>query len=290
MNIEHMRAFIEIAASGSFLLAAKKLHVTQSTISARIKALEEHLNRQLFVRKRNGAELTGAGIHFHRHALTTVRSWDRARQEIALPDELNAIVNLGVQLNHWDRIAAPWLIWMEKNAPHLATHVLSDYSDTLMQRLRDGLLDLAILYDPQQRTELVIEPYLTEKLILVSTTPREVTSGRIDGYVFVDWGDSFRTQHALAFPNVSTPKLSVGLGSVGLEHILKNGGSGYFIEENVKPLIKEGRLYRVKKAPVFKRPTYLVYQDSPNDQKTLETAIMGLRSFLPTPQKKNQEL
>ena len=100
MNIEHMRAFIEIAASGSFLLAAKKLHVTQSTISARIKALEEHLNRQLFVRKRNGAELTGAGIHFHRHALTTVRSWDRARQEIALPDELNAIVNLGVQLNH----------------------------------------------------------------------------------------------------------------------------------------------------------------------------------------------
>ena len=172
----------------------------------------------------------------------------------------------------------------------MATHVLSDYSDTLMQRLRDGLLDLAILYDPQQRTELVIEPYLTEKLILVSTTPREVTSGRIDGYVFVDWGDSFRTQHALAFPNVSTPKLSVGLGSVGLDHILKNGGSGYFIEENVKPLIKEGRLYRVKKAPVFKRPTYLVYQDSPNDQKTLETAIMGLRSFLPTFQKKNPEL
>ncbi|MTI09852.1 LysR family transcriptional regulator [Curvivirga aplysinae] len=281
MNIEHMRAFLEVAATGSFQLAADKLHVTQSTISARIKALEERLNRQLFVRRRNGAELTAGGHHFHRHALTAVRSWDRARQEIALPDDMKAIVNLGVQLNHWDRIAAPWLNWMNSNASNLAAQIVSEYSEPLMHRLRDGLLDLAILYDPQQRPELVIESFLVEKLILISTTPRQVEAERVQGYIFVDWGDSFKAQHSLAFPNAPSPKLSVGIGSVGLNHILQHGGSGYFIEETVKPLIAEGRLFRVKDAPEFKRPTYLVYQDNPSDHDLLETAIKGLRSILP---------
>lgn len=281
MNIEHMRAFLEVSATGSFQLAAEKLNVTQSTISARIKSLEDRLNRQLFLRRRNGAELTAGGHHFHRHALTAVRSWDRARQEISLPEDLKAIVNLGVQLNHWDRIAAPWLNWMDVNAPDIATHILSEYSEPLMHRLRDGLLDLAILYDPQQRPELVIEPFLTESLVLVSTSQRVVEPYRVKGYVFVDWGDSFKAQHSLAYPEAPAPKLSVGIGSVGLSHILQNGGSGYFIEETVMPLIAEGRLTRVKDAPVFKRPTYLVYQDSPSDQELLTTAINGLKSILP---------
>lgn len=279
MNIEHMRAFLDVAATGSFQLAADKLHVTQSTISARIKALEERLNRPLFVRKRNGAELTAGGHHFHRYALTAVRAWERARQEIALPDDLKAIVNLGVQLNHWDRVAALWLSWMQANAPDIATHILSEYSEPLMHRLRDGLLDVAILYDPQQRAELTIEPYLTEKLVLISTSPREVEGARVPGYVFVDWGDTFRAQHSQAFPETPAPKLSVALGAIGLEHILKHGGSGYFMEETVSPLIAEGRLHRVANAPEFERPTYLVYQTEPIDEELQATAIAGLKSI-----------
>lgn len=277
MNIEHMRAFLEVTATGSFQLAADKLHVTQSTISARIKALEERLNRPLFIRRRNGAELTAGGHHFHRHALTAVRAWERARQEIALPEDLKAIVNLGIQLNHWDRIAAPWLSWMQTNAADVATHVTSEYSDTLMHKLRDGLLDLAILYDPQQRPELIIEPFLSDNLVLVSTTPRDVRSGRVPGYVFVDWGDTFRAQHSQAFPETPAPKLSVGLGTVGLRHILKHGGSGYFLEENVTPLIASGRLHRVANAPIFQRPTYLVYQENPIDEQLIDTALTGLK-------------
>lgn len=287
MNIEHMRAFLEVTATGSFQHAADKLHVTQSTVSARIKALEDRLNRQLFVRRKNGAELTAGGFHFHRHALTAVRSWDRARQEIALPEDLKAIVNLGIQLNHWDRVAAPWLHWMQLNAADIATHIFSDYSEPLMQKLRDGLLDLAILYDPQQRPTLTIERFLTENLILVSTSPRAAQPDHVTEYVFVDWGDSFKAQHSLAYPDAPSSKLSVGLGSVGLSHILQYGGSGYFIEETVKPLIAAGRLHRVSDAPVFQRPTYLVYQDSPTDHDLLETAIIGLKSILPEAPKAN---
>jgi hypothetical protein len=61
MNIEHMRTFLEVAATANFNRAAERLNVSQSTVSARIRALEQQLDRRLLVRARSGAELTAAG-------------------------------------------------------------------------------------------------------------------------------------------------------------------------------------------------------------------------------------
>lgn len=279
MNIEHLRTFLEIATSGSFQLAADKLYVTQSTVSARIKSLEEHLNRRLFNRNRNGAELTAGGHHFHRHALTVVRAWNRAKQEITLPEELRAVINLGIHLNHWDHIATNWLSWMQKQMPDIATHIVSEYSRPLMHLLRDGLLDIVILDIPQKFPGIVIEPFVSENLILVSTTPCSMASKGIKDYVFVDWGETFKEQHSVAFPEISMPKLSVGLSMVGLDHILNYGGSGYFLEQTVIPLIKEGRLYRVVNAPTFKRPIYIVYWEPRDSNELIISVVNGLKNI-----------
>ena len=58
MNIEHARTFLAVADTGSFVSAAERLHVTQSTVSARIRALEDLLGRPLFTRNKAGAVLT----------------------------------------------------------------------------------------------------------------------------------------------------------------------------------------------------------------------------------------
>ena len=279
MNIEHLRTFLEIETSGSFQLAAKKLHVTQSTVSARIKSLEEHLNRPLFNRNRNGAKLTVGGRHFHRHALTAVHAWNRAKQEITLPEDLRAVINLGIHLNHWDHIATNWLSWVQKQMPNVANHIVSEYSGPLMHLLRDGLLDIAILDIPQKFPGLLIEPFVSENLILVSTTPCSMASNGIKNYVFVDWGEAFKAQHSVAFPEISMPKLSVGLSMVGLDHILKYGGSGYFLEQTVIPLIKEERLYRVANAPTFKRPIYIVYWEPRDGNELIISAVNGLKNI-----------
>lgn len=278
MYIDHIKTFLEVASTGSFQLAAEKLYVTQSTVSARIKALEDQLNRPLFVRKRSGVELTSGGQRFHPHAMTVVQAWARARQEVALPEALNSIVNLGVQLNHWDQFATPWLMWMEQHLPHSATHIIAEYSDTLMRKVRDGVLEIAVMYQPQHCPGIVVEPLSTENLILVSTEQRVVEGGQVPGYIFVDWGDSFRAKHSLAFPDAPTHRLTIGLGAVGLSHILKRGGSGYFIESMVRELLDDGSLFMVENAPVFERPLYLVYQEDPLDKDLLDSAVEGLRA------------
>ena len=277
MNTEHIRAFLEVTATGSFQEAAEKLHVTQSTVSARIKALEERLNRTLFYRKRNGVELTTGGHHFHPNAVNVVAAWERAKQDVGLPEGVTAMATLGVQENHWHRIVPSWLDWMERTLPALATSVVADSSERLMQKLRSGLLDFAVLYDPQQCAEVTVEPLLTEELVMVSTVPRSVAAGVVPGYVYVDWGDSFRAQHSLQFPGMFSHKLTVGLAAVGLEHILTNGGSGYFLASAVAPLISASRLHCVTGAPVFLRPIFLVVRNQPVEDGLLNQAVDGVR-------------
>ena len=94
MKIEHIVTFLEIASSGSFIRAAEHLNVTQSTVSARVKTLEESFGQVLFARSHTGVELTPAGLRFRRYASNIQRMWQQANQEIALPEGFQAVLGL----------------------------------------------------------------------------------------------------------------------------------------------------------------------------------------------------
>jgi len=95
MDIALAKTFLEIAETGSFVAAAGRLNVTQTAVSARVHALEEQLGRRLFIRNKSGARLTPAGERFVRHATTLVQVWDRARQQVGLPQGRGDIASVG---------------------------------------------------------------------------------------------------------------------------------------------------------------------------------------------------
>lgn len=279
MNIENVRAFLEVASTGSFQKAAENLFITQSAMSLRIKNLEGRLNRKLFLRKRQGAVLTPGGHTFMRHAQTLVNSWERARLEISLPKENDDVISIGVHLNHWQSMGMPWVKWMEKHAPSLVTQVRSDYSSRLMSNLRDGLIDIALVYEPQASHDIAIELYKTEELILVSTTEREVTNVQVDGYVFVDWGQQFRAEHNRAYPEVPFHRYEIGLADVGLNHILREGGSGYFAKELVQKFIDNNVLHPVVNAKSLSLDIFWACNQGRLGEEHLLQAVTGLKEI-----------
>lgn len=280
MNIENMRAFLEISSAGSFQAGAERLHITQSAISARIISLEDRLNQRLFHRKRSGVELTDSGFRFLRHAQNCVQAWERAQQAIALPPSYDNLFSLGIQLNFWDRVTTPWTQWMEQHAPQYATRIFADYSEKLLSLVRDGMLDLALVYNVRKNNHLEIELFNKEKLVLVSTVNRKLNTDWTPGYVYVDWAEDFLAEHTAAFPDSPTPRLSIGSASVALAHVLKNGGSGYFIETEVRHLVDSQKLFRVENAPVFSRKSFLVSQRNSSIKPSIDMAIQGLHSIL----------
>ena len=276
MNLDHIRTFLEVASRGNFHRASEALNVTQSTVSARIRTLEDYFGVPLFRRARSGVELTVAGHQFRRYALSIQHFWQQGYQAVTLPRGYRAVFSIASQVSLWDRLVLPLIPWLRSEAPDVALRVDADYSISQMRSLADGLLDLGVMYQPRQMPGLQIDKLFDEVLVLVSTRPRAATRAWVEDYVYVDWGDVFREAHANFYPDLETPAVTVGLGALGLQYILDNGGSGYFPLRVVRPLQEEGRLFRVEGAESVRRPVYAVYSEEPADKALVDLALRGL--------------
>mgnify|MGYP000359280743 CR=1 FL=1 len=277
MNTENFRAFIEVTATGSFQKASEHLHITQSTVSARIKALEQKLNRELFTRKRDGVALNGAGKAFYPYALSVVKTWQQAQQEVTLPAGIDGIVSLGIPIHYWSKIYSDWLDWMNTNAQNVATHIQSDYSVYLLQELSEGLLDVSLVFETKRIPGLYFEPLFTESLVLMSTEPRSIIEAHQEGYIYIDWGLQFQEQHNREFPEISQHRITLALESQALEHCLTRGGSAYFARTTAQPLIDQQCLYPVDQAPIFNLTISLAVAESKRNDPIIQKAIQGLK-------------
>jgi DNA-binding transcriptional LysR family regulator len=278
MDIDQARTFLAIVAQGSFASAGEQLHLTQTAVSARIRTLEDQLDARLFVRDKSGARLTAAGERFVRYATALVRAWEDARQQVALPAGRDRSVVIGGEVSLWQPLLPDWLLWMQRHCPDVAVRVEVEIADRLIERVQEGTLDLAVVYGPSQRPNLVVELLMEEKLVMVTTDP----SGRWDAptYVHVDWGAAFNASCWAAFPELSGPGVSTSLGPLALEYLQASGGSGYFRSSAVQDLLARGGLCRVSGAPEFSHSIYAVYPSCVGNE-TLDRVRDGLRACLP---------
>ena len=278
MDINLARTFLEIVDTRSFQRAAERLHVTQTSVSARVRTLEELLGRPLFVRNKAGAVLTAAGEQFLPHATMLVQVWERARHQVAVPVGSRAVLAIGCEISLWDPLLLQWLLWMRTAAPQLAIRTEVGFPHDLLDKVAAGVLDMAIAYAPQQRPGLRVELLIEEKLVMV-TTARHPRVPRPADYVYVDWGPEFAAQHGLAFPELSNAAVSAGLGPLGREYLLAAGGTGYFRHDVVRSHLESGRLRRVPDTPEFLYPAYAVYAVGA-DAAIVDPALAGLRQVV----------
>lgn len=274
MDIELARTFLAVAATGNFVAAANRLHVTQSTVSARIQTLENHLGAKLFLRGRNGAELTAAGKRFLNHAKNLVRTLEQARHDVGLPQGYHDVLTLSARIGLWESFLPRWVNWMRKAAPDVSLRLEIGFEADIMQGLIEGTVDIGAMYTPVARPGLVIEHLFDETLLLVMS-PREAGWAGED-YIHIDWGPEFHAQFSEHYPDVASPAMTVNIGWLAMQQVLTYAGSGYFPERLVREHLDSGRLTRVPDSPVFKLPAYAVFpRESHHD--TLNHALEGLR-------------
>lgn len=275
MDISLARTFLEVAASGSFIAAGERLHLTQTAISARIRVLEGHLGRRLFVRNKAGARLTPAGERFVRDATILVQAWERARQRVALPAGRENVASIGGELSLASPLLSNWLAWMHAHHPTLALNVDVAPMAQLLERVRDGSIDLAVLYDPPSQPGLTGELLVDEKLVMVTTSKTRAPSP--EDYVHVDWGPAFNENLRAAFPELANAAVTSSLGPLALAYVLKVGGSGYFRSQVAKPYLDSKQLRLAPNAPAFSYSIRAVYATD-SDSELIATMRSGLRA------------
>lgn len=275
MDTEWARTFQAVVTSGSFIAAARRLHVTQSTVSARIRALEDQLGSRLFVRNKAGASLTPAGRQFLKHAATLIRTVEQARQDAGIVRGYRGVLTIGARFALWVEVLLKWLPGMREVAPDVTIRGEIGHEDVLMTRLVERSMDIGLMYTPESRPGLTVEFLLEENLIMVSTdaSAREMPG---KGYVYVDWGPEFHASHSMTFPDFGAPTLVVDIAWLGLQHMLNHGGSGYFPERLVGPYLEADELFEIREAPAFTLPAYMVYP-ADGESEPLRTALHSIR-------------
>ena len=274
MDLEQVRTFLAVVANGSFLEAATRLHVTQSTVSTRIRTLESYLGVSLFVRNRSGASLTQAGRRFLRHAKSLLLTLEQAKHDVGLPSRFRASITVGARIALWDVFLPEWLGILRRSAPDISIRSEIGFEEDLMRRLIEGTMDAGLMYTPQHSPGLQIEHLFDETLVLLTTDPDKPWPDQ--DYIYVDWGPAFYAQHSNSYPELERPAQVVNIGWLGVQIIITNGGSCFLPERMAEPLLQAGKLFQVPGSPRFNLPAYMVYpRDS--DSVVLEQVLASLR-------------
>lgn len=256
MNLSELRTFLTIIETGSLVRASEALNVTQSTVTARLKALEDELGQRLMHRQKSGIILTAAGSRLQGYASTISDLWQQARHETALPDGMQSICNLACHPDLWPDFGENLFAHIRDTKPSVALSIWTGGQYDLARWLDQGLVDVALTYWPSTRAKFLTESLIQDRLIQVSTDPTQFEATQ-SGYVFVESGDNFSRAHAEAFPNTDAARLSFGTATLGREYILRHGGAAYLPARIAQPNIGS-ELQEIANAPQFTRQIYAV--------------------------------
>ncbi|MEU0565717.1 LysR family transcriptional regulator [Nonomuraea sp. NPDC005983] len=143
-----LRLFDEVARSGSFTAAAELLGYTQSAVSRRVAALERAAGGPLFERLARGVRLTPAGAALHRHAVTVLDRLDRAGEELAaIHGGSGGTLRVGAFATANVDLVPATLKAFAHRRPRVELRLVEGLTPRLMERLRAGRLDVAVISD-----------------------------------------------------------------------------------------------------------------------------------------------
>ena len=149
IELEPLRLFLHVAATGSFSRAATLAASTQSAVSKRIGALERRLDVRLFDRTGRGARLTLAGRRLLPRAEALTAEADRLPEFVADADRpLTGIVRMALQPSMSWPLVGDLVAVTRKLHPALRLQIAEGPTRQIEESLADGRIDLGVVSVP----------------------------------------------------------------------------------------------------------------------------------------------
>jgi DNA-binding transcriptional LysR family regulator len=285
MDLHKLRGFHAVVAQGSFTRAARRLRLTQPTISLQVKALERELGTQLLDRATRRLSLTREGEALYELACRLFETEDeidvlfrdRTRLE---PARLTVATNQSVAAH----ILPPRLEQFADRFPKVEITIHNMRTGDILSSVRDGSTDLGIILIDPRLSGLTARRVLPYEMVLV--TPREhplqkrrhISLADIARYPFISYTKDTETRRLIDQPFEKVrQKISIrmALGSTDLIILYVSLGYGISIIHNLN--IDEANRVHLHVRPLKRHFTrqyvHLIYRD----QESLSAAA---RAFL----------
>lgn len=164
MKLQHLRALVAIAESGSVRAAARSVGLTQPALSKALQQLEEELSVSLVSRTSRGASLTPYGRAVVARARSITQDLDRLRQEVEqMRGSLEGGVAVAIAPSPAMLLLPDALRRFHEEFPAVQVRVREGVYPEILRMLREGLADLAVGAVPKLNRALSAE-FQSEKL------------------------------------------------------------------------------------------------------------------------------
>ena len=149
MEIRVLRYFLEIAREGNMTRAAKRLHVTQPTLSKQMKELEQELGKKLFRRGSANVSLTDEGMLLRKRAEDLLAMADKIESEFrSLDDIAGGDIYIGCAESYLIKYLAFAVRRLNEKYENIHYHITSGDTEQVTESLDRGLLDFAFIVEP----------------------------------------------------------------------------------------------------------------------------------------------
>lgn len=258
INLELYKTFYYVAKNENISRASNELLISQPAVSKAIKTLEEQLNAKLFIRKRDGVELTEVGQAFYKKikdAMELISSAENDLKVITSMEKGN--INIGASKTILHEFLMPYIKEFHKKYPKIKIRIFTDRTSDIINKAKMGIIDVIFTNMPyglpsnfesvkmltlhdclayNKTFEYLKEKNLTKKdlsnLPLLLLTKGTITRIRLDNYCIEN--------------NIELhPKMEFGSNSLIKEFTEAGFGIGLLTEEHIKKELESGELFKL---------------------------------------------
>jgi len=149
MELRTLYYFITVAEELNITKAADKLNMCQPPLSSQMKNLEKELDSVLFIRGKRQLTLTDSGQLLYRRAKEILALAEKAETEIkSMGKGMTGVISLGLVEGMAPTIASEWFADFYTKHPNVKFRILDGSSDDLVEKLRSGLISMAVITMP----------------------------------------------------------------------------------------------------------------------------------------------
>ncbi len=273
MQITALETFLCVAETGGFHAAARKLNVTQTAVSARIRSIEEATGKQLFNRGAGGTTLTDFGRQFRPYTEQMLSLWSFASRDLPAQSTNRIALRLGAQLSIWDPLLVDLAIRFEQKLGQLLLTLNYDHDLDMIDAVATHVLDAALTHEKPSDTRIISDELAPERLRLV----KSAGSGGDPVFVNLELGEVYQDHVRSTARSASGQTVFLGNCMMALRYILRRGGIGYFPDYVIADHLASGELTAVPDARDLMLPLYLVTRRSSPAFDNIRDCLTDLR-------------
>ena len=265
LNLDQLRAFVEVIARGSVTAAAKELNLTQPAVTHQIQELERRFDVALVERIGKKAYLTEAGEKLLEHARHLLEEDERTRSAMRrFGDGWLERVRVGTSATVLMYALPPILRQLKTDHAQLEINLKAGLTAGTLQLLKTNVADLGICALPIEDPAFQVTPLFEDELVAIlpdnlGQAPKKVTPAFLAGCPLILGNESSALRRTIAewlaragpapkplmeFDNVEAIKslVAVGLGASIVPSL--SLGPGHVPADNVRVVPLSPRVSR----------------------------------------------